>query len=187
MAMVSTILWRRLDQPGHDSARLTELPTGPIIEGTALFNHSGLPCRLDYRVVCDPEWRTVTARVVGWLGASPMEVDVAVAASRQWTLNGRRCAEVHGCDDIDLSFSPASNLLPIRRLRPATGAPVEVRAAWLAFPELELQPLDQTYERLGESEYRYTSDGGDFTAILETNPAGFVTYYPGLWRLERDR
>ena len=62
---------------------------------------------------------------------------------------------------------------------------MEVRAAWLAFPELELQPLDQTYERLGESEYRYTSDGGHFTAILETNAAGVVTYYPGLWRVEQ--
>lgn len=184
--MVSAILWRRLDQPGHDSARLTEAATGPIIEGTALFNHSGQPCRLEYRVVCDTEWRTMAARVAGWLGPRAVQTDVAVTASREWTLNGRHCADVRGCDDIDLSFSPATNLLPIRRLRPAIGAPVEVRAAWLAFPELELQPLDQIYERLGESKYRYTSHGGDFTAILEANAAGFVAYYPGLWRLEED-
>jgi hypothetical protein len=182
---MSAILWRRLDQPGHDSARLTENATGPIIEGTALFNHDGQPCRLDYHVLCDPEWRTVSARVTGWLGATPIAADVGVTASREWMLNGRHCPAVRGCDDVDLSFTPATNLLPIRRLRPASGVPVNVTAAWFSFPEMQIQPLEQTYERLGESKYRYTSQAGDFTAILETNAAGFVTYYPGLWRLEQ--
>ena len=187
MALTSAILWRRLDQPGHDSAWLIEGAAGSIIEGAAVFSHCGQPCRLDYRVVCDAGWRTRAARVRGWLGTTPVDVDVVVNGPREWMLNGRPCAEVFGCDDVDLSFSPATNVLPIRRLRPATGARLEVRAAWPLFPELELQPLDQTYERLGESQYRYTSHGGDFTAILETNAAGFVTYYPGLWLLEQDR
>ena len=73
-----------------------------------------------------------------------------------------------GCDDVDFSFTPATNLLPIRRLRLAEGARTGVRAAWLAFPALELEPLEQVYAHLDGGRYRYESEGG-FTADLE-NP-----------------
>jgi hypothetical protein len=84
----------------------------------------------------------------------------------------------------DLSFTPATNLLAIRRMRPAIGQRVAVRAAWLDFPLIALQPLEQIYERLTDTSWRYESGGGTFTARLETGAAGFVTEYPGLWQRE---
>jgi hypothetical protein len=135
-------------------------------------------------VVCDPAWRTVSARITGWLDMTPLDVAVGVDAGRRWTLDGRSCLALQGCDDIDLSFSPATNLLPLRRTRLGVGARVSVRAAWLRFPAVALESLDQTYERVSESRYRYESGGGSFVAMLETNTVGFVTHYPGLWQLE---
>ena len=48
---------------------------------------------------------------------------------------------------------------------------------------MTVERLDQTYERMSESTYRYQSGKGSF--ILDTNPVGFVTQYPGQWELER--
>jgi hypothetical protein len=180
----TSILWRRLDRPGHEAALLNEAPVGAVLEGTAVFSESGRPCRLDYRVVCDAAWRTVSGRITGWLDTTALDIAIDVDAARGWTINGRSCPDLRGCDDIDLSFSPATNLLPIRRLKLAVGAQASVRAAWLRFPAVTLESLDQTYERVSESRYRYESGGGSFVAMLETNAAGFVTRYPGLWQLE---
>jgi len=180
---VTAIVWRRLDQPGHDSARLTKMSSGVVLEGTTVFSESGRPCRLDYRVDCDPWFRTVSARVLGWLGAVSIELEITAAPERMWTLNGRPCPKVQGCEDLDLSFTPATNVLPIRRHRLAIGARASVRAAWLDFPNVALAPLEQVYERVAESRYRYESAGG-FKAMLETNGAGLVTHYPGLWQCE---
>ena len=91
---------------------------------------------------------------------------------------------MQGCEDVDLSFTPATNLLPIRRTGLAVGASAAVRAAWLGFPALTFEPLDQVYERVAECRYDYRSDGGAFRAILDTNRSGFVTEYSGLWRIE---
>ena len=121
---------------------------------------------------------------MGWLATTTVDIAVGVDAARGWTINGRSCPDLDGCDDIDLSFSPATNLLPIRRIRLATGAQASVRAAWLRFPALTLESLEQKYERLSESRYRYESGGGSFVAMLETNAVGFVTLFPGLWQLE---
>jgi hypothetical protein len=68
--------------------------------------------------------------------------------------------------------------------RLTVGAQASVRAAWLRLPALTLESLDQRYERLSESRYRYESGGGSFVGVLETNAVGFVTRYPGLWQLE---
>lgn len=180
----TSILWRRLDRPGHDSARLIERTAGAILEGTAVFSEAGLPCRLDYRIECDAAWRTQSAHVLGWLDATAIDFAIVADAARAWTVNGRPCPEVQGCEDVDLSFTPATNLLPIRRTGLAVGARAAVRAAWLGFPALTLEPLDQVYERVAECRYDYRSDGGAFRAILDTNRSGFVTEYSGLWRIE---
>jgi hypothetical protein len=86
--------------------------------------------------------------------------------------------------DIDLGFSPSTNLLPIRRLALNVGEEAEVRAAWLPFPSLVFEVLPQVYRREGERTYRYESRGGAFVRVLEVNAVGFVTSYPGLWQAE---
>lgn len=126
-----TLLWRRLDHPGHEAARLTQHESGWQLEGTAVFVHEQNPCCLAYQVLCDAAWQTVTGRVAGWVGDTAVAVEIAVDAERRWFLNGAECANVAGCVDLDLNFSPSTNLLPIRRLGLAAGQTVPVQAAWL--------------------------------------------------------
>ncbi len=180
----TAVLWRRLDQPGHDVVRVVEGPGGVVIEGTALFEEGGEPCRLDYRVLCDGQWRTRLATVSGWWGLDTVNLEIAVDAAGQWTLDGEPCPDLTGCVDVDLSFTPATNVLPIRRLALAEGARAEVRAAWLRFPECTLEPLDQVYARTADRQYHYETAGGDFTATLATDGHGVVVHYSGLWQRE---
>lgn len=180
-----SILWRRLDLPGHDSARLRQSDDGTWgLAGATVFTHEGRLCRLYYEVACDDAFRTTGARVSGWLGDDTVDVAIEARAGT-WRLNGREIPEVDGCVDVDLNFSPSTNLLPIRRLALAVGEEAEVRAAWLRFPGFTLEPLPQVYRRLSADEYQYESAGGAFVRDLEVNDAGFVTRYPGLFEAER--
>lgn len=178
------ILWRRLDLPGHEIGRLDPHEDGWKLSGTAVFSYERQPCRLEYLVLCDSCWRTNSAQVRGTIGEREVDLTVSSDAEREWRLNGAECPAVGGCTDIDLGFSPSTNLLPIRRLSLAVGEDAEVSAAWLPFPSLVLQHLAQVYRREGERTYRYESGGGSFVRILEVNAAGFVTSYPGVWEAE---
>ncbi len=180
MAVEETILWERLDRPGHESARLLRGDLEVVLEGSAVFGHQGAPCRLDYVVVADGRFRTSRATVRGWLGERAVEIEITAEAGR-WSVNGAACPEVEGTVDLDLNFSPSTNLLPIRRLGLDVGQESPVRAAWLRFPSFDLKPLEQEYRRIGPSRYRYRSEGG-FEAELEVRSSGFVTLYPGFAR-----
>jgi hypothetical protein len=166
-------LWRRLDQPGHDAARLVFHEPFWQLGGMAVFLHEGEACRMEYAVVCDAGWQTRHAWVAGWLGSRRIRLDVLVTADRHWHLDGRPCAEVDGCADVDLAFTPATNLLPIRRLSLAPGEQGAARAAWLSFPGFALEPLDQVYRRIGTTSYHYESGGGALGAERAVEPDGF--------------
>lgn len=180
---VSSILWRRLDQEGHEAARLIERPAAWYLEGTAVFASDERPCRLDYQIVIDQHWATQGATIQGWVGDTVIDLTIAVDPERRWSLNGSEAPAVQGCIDLDLNFSPATNLLPICRLALHNGQAAPVRAAWLRFPSFALEPLDQEYMRIDAGRYRYSSADGGFTADLAVRPDGFVTSYAGLWQM----
>ncbi len=43
-----------------------------------------------------------------------------------------------------------------------------------------VERLDQTYRRLDDRRYDYTSEGGDFRAVLDYDAAGLIVNYPGI-------
>lgn len=181
---VHTVLWRRLDQSGHEAARLVHHAPFWQLGGTAVFAEDRRTCRLEYQVVCDAGWRTLHAKVTGWIGSDPVKVEVYTDSARRWIINGRESPTVAGCVDFDLAFSPSTNTIPIRRLSLNPGERAEVRAAWLRFPALTLEPLVQSFARTGESSYHYEAFGGDFVTDLEVGATGFVLRYPPLWEGE---
>ncbi len=188
MELVRPILWRRLDVPGHDAACVREAEGGPELLGMAVFHEEGHPTALHYSVRCDAEWRTTEATVRGWCGARSVDLRFQRSPADGWTLNGAPCPAVTGCIDLDLNFTPATNLMPLRRLDLAVGQAAEVRSAWLEWPSALLAPLVQRYARRSVAEYDYEADlpGTDkFVAVLRVAPGGWVLDYGDLWQAER--
>jgi hypothetical protein len=180
------ILWRRLDQPGHDAATIELGTDGAVLSGMAAF-HEGGPTALAYVVNTGSSWVTTEGHVWGWRGREPIDLRLERDDAGTWTLNDARCPAVQGCIDLDLAFTPATNLLPLCRLALAVGQSAEVRSAWLEWPEIRLTPLVQRYDRRTETEYDYESDlpGGElFRGVLRVQPDGWVIDYAGLWQAE---
>jgi hypothetical protein len=182
--MSEIIFWRRLDIPGHEIGKLQPVDNGWELSGTALLSFQQNPSKLDYIIKCDVKWHTNAARINGSIAKKEIDITVRVDHDQKWYLNEVESPAVAGCIDIDLGFSPSTNLLPIRRLSLEVGQEAEVKAAWLPFPSLTFELLPQIYKRTGEHTYKYESRGGAFTRFLEVNRSGFVTDYPGIWVAE---
>jgi hypothetical protein len=176
--------WRRLDLPGLDEARLRREPESWHLEGHAEFVEDRNRWELGYSVACGPDWVTARGAVKGHSGRGAIEANVVRSATGGWTLNGAEVPGVAGCTDVDLAFTPATNLLSLRRLDLAVGQEAEVVAAWLTFPEFSLTPLRQLYRRTSQTTYDYSAPDLPFAGILTVNPDGFVLDYAGLWRAD---
>jgi hypothetical protein len=178
------VLWRRLDAPGSDACRLERSSAGWRLEGTAVFRRESDVAHLAYRVECRSDFLTQRGRVRGWIGAKPVEHVIVRTPSGVWTVNGDTVPGVEGCIDLDLGFTPATNLIPLRRLALDPGRAAEAPAAWLEASAGRLELLPQRYKRRSEATYWYEAPSVDYAALLEVAPSGFVLRYPGLWEAE---
>lgn len=182
--MRTSILWRSHLYSGHDYCTIQNVRDGWELSGTALLIIDNLPGRLDYVVHCDRGWKTSSASIEGYVRNKTIGIQVEVNDSRDWIINGRVQSDLRGCLDIDLAFTPATNTLPIRRLRLGAGDSMTTRAAWLKVPEFRFSALDQQYSQTSESEYLYQSPNNSYSALLSVNSAGFATSCPEMWDQE---
>jgi hypothetical protein len=154
------------------------------MDGVAVFVETGIPCRIEYEIRCDVQWTTRRCLLRGSIGARQVHLEIERSVIGEWSIGGMETAALRGCDDVDLGFSPVTNLLPIRRLGLPIGAHARVRAAWVRFPELTVEVLEQTYARVASERYQYESAGEAFRRELVVDAFGCVVDYPGLWRAE---
>ena len=178
---VTTLLWRRVDHPGFEHFRLAEEAGGPRLKGVVISKPTDTPLRVDYDIECSANWQTRRVLIVMEHGIHSERLNLTCDTQRRWRRDGVHVAALDGCEDVDLSVTPSTNTLPIRRLALATGERRAVTAAWIHFPQLVIEPLEQVYERIGDRLYRYSSGGGAFTAELLVDQLGLVMNYPPAW------
>ncbi len=177
------IQWKRIDQPASERATLAKLGDGWQLVGMVTGRDQAAgEYVLRYDVRVDDAWVTRSADVEGTLGEKPVQIRLTHDQSTGiWMRNGVAVPELEGCVDVDLGFTPATNTLPIRRLALEVGAAATVYAAWLRFPDLTMEVLEQRYIREEPYGYHYESGGGHFQADLEVNALGLVTRYGHYW------
>jgi len=181
--IVASMLWRRIDTPGHDACRLEKTPFGWSLHGAAVFRMAGEAANLSYSVNCDGDWKTVSGRIAGAVGERAVD-DLIVRENGGWRLNGDPAPGLEGLDDLDLSFTPATNVLQLRRVELPTGRRIRLPAAWFDLETRRLSELEQIYERRDALSLSYRAPGVGYEGLLELAPNGFIRRYPGLWEAE---
>jgi uncharacterized protein len=175
---MSTILWQDISNGALDRCRLDSTPSGLRLAGTVLTAAYGDPLVVRYLVVTDENG--LTRRVELDLDGSTPRVLLADGVGR-WHWDGvSELTDVAGALDVDLTVTPATNTLPIRRLGLEVGQAADLRMAWIQFPDLEVIPSEQRYERLTQDRWRFST--GDFQAELVVDRDGLVLDYGGLFR-----
>ena len=180
--LVGAGLWQWLQSPGLERFEFARTGDEWILRGTILTLAHDAAAEARYEIACDTLFQT--RRVNIYLRDSSSERSLKIDAQNgHWFENGRENQTVKGAVDIDLGWSPSTNTLPIRRLKLKIGeASGGFIAAWVRFPELTLQPLQQEYTRVAHRQYRYSSRGGAFEANLLVDDNDLVLDYEGFWQ-----
>jgi uncharacterized protein len=175
------VVWKNPSLNGTDYCALSRTVEGWLLKGTvvgALNGHQ--PILANYEIHCDENWITHRVQADRTIGTDVKTLSLNVESRGVWRSSGQEVLAVHGCDDVDLSITPATKTLPIRRLNLQVGSSESVISAWVQFPELSVQPLSQRYTRLAIDKYRYESNTG-LSAAIVVDELGLVITYPGGW------
>ena len=178
--MNTTILWHDRNTLGAERCILSSLEGGFRLAGTALCPTDGVPLQVAYTVDVDADWHTRQVVVHVDMPHHVADLTLSTDGAGTWWSQDQALPGVAGCLDVDLSITPATNTLPIRRLRQQPGEGVDIGVAWVAFPSLTIVRSEQRYECLAVGQYRFRS--GTYTADLVVDAEGLVHDYEGAWR-----
>jgi GNAT superfamily N-acetyltransferase len=152
---------------GPDRCELVDLPDGSVVRGDVGDTR--------YEVEVDADWRTRRAELTTADSRRRLTSD----GVGRWWHDGAEAERLAGCLDVDLEVTPATNLLPIRRLGLPIGGVAEPTAAWVRADARSIEPLEQCYERSGPSTWQYRA--GTLEATIEVDDEGLPVTYITSW------
>lgn len=194
--MLFSALWRRLDvSDGLVHGAVSELEPDPahphgglLLDGAAVVADDEGTWSTRHSVVTDRSWRTESV-FVEVLSADGLDrVELVAHPLGSWTLDGRDWPDLRGCTDVDLSVTPLTNLLPLRRAALEVGEETTADTAWLDLPSLAVHRVRQTYRRLPPepddgpdvARYSYSDPSfGSFAVLVDAS--GLALEYAGLF------
>ena len=184
--MERNIMWIPWAGPGLEHLHLLQNDDKIAADSIIIGVNDRTPFRLWYEMVCDANWRV---RELGLIHLSGKGKNIKVRSDGEghWTtISGEAISSLDGCIDVDISVTPFTNTLPIRRLALTSGQSAELLVAYITIPGIELRPERQRYTCLALNDhgglYRYESLASGFSAELPVDGDGLVMDYPGLFR-----
>ena len=193
--MERNIMWTPWSEPGLEHLRLLQVD-GTILADSFIVGVSNrMPFRLHYEITCDSNWKVKELDLTILSGNRESMKIQANGQSHWFTHAGDPIPSLDGCKDVDISATPFTNTLPIRRLELRPGQSAELLVAYVLIPEMELRTDRQRYTCLelnnSRGLYKYESLESDFSAELSVDRDGLVIDYPGLfksiWRSDVNR
>jgi uncharacterized protein len=135
-----------------------------------------------YKILCDAYWRVKKVEITE-IG-SDLTAELAGDGVGNWVDgSGAPQPQLGNAIDIDISITPFTNTLPIRRLNLQRGQSQEILAVYIRLPSIAITTDRQRYTCLEAGRrYRYESVDSDFTREIEVDAHGLVANYPGLFR-----
>jgi uncharacterized protein len=184
--MERNIMWTPWSEAGLEHLHLLQQDGNFLVDSVMIGVSNHIPFRLQYNIVCDSNWK-VKELGLTLLSGSGKSIKIQADGQGHWyTHIGDSVPSLEGCIDVDISATPFTNTLPIRRLALSPGQSAELLVAYVAIPEMELKPMSQRYTCLvlnaHEGLYGYESVVSGFSAELPVDSDGLVIDYPGLFK-----
>ncbi|KRE16047.1 hypothetical protein ASE66_09755 [Bosea sp. Root483D1] len=174
-----SVRWRALEGDGLEHLTLRTDTNGLRAEAALIGERDGQRYGATYRIDCDPDF-TVRA------------FDIAATDGRKLAMSRRgggwhdsergHLPTFDGCVDIDLSATPFTNTLPIRRCAWQAGQQRRIAMLFVPFDSFEPFVTEQVYTCFAPRLFRFETADGSFSAELPVDEDGLVIDYPSLFQ-----
>lgn len=178
---LQTMLWSDRSEPSFEYCTLSQSDDGFQLTGDVVMRVEQQPVYAHYEILANRDWHTQRVEVTLKTGNQAHHLLLHVDAEQRWWRGSEEITACRGAFDVDLSFSPSTNTLAMRRFALNVGESRTTTTAWVQLPDLSVGPFPQQYTRLSQNEYLFTSLMDDFRAEMLVDDLELVIDYEGLW------
>ena len=179
---MDAVRWQSWDGDGLEHCVCQQSANGMTLEGVVVGTRQGRYGGR-YLVRTDTEFRTREVRVE-YLGGPRLHVEADAEGHWQEVIGRTPIPGLDGCIDVDIGMTPATNMLPIRRLNLKARESRDILAAYIPLPnQVDGRFLPESAAQrytclIPKRRYLYEGMFRAFTAELEVDESGLVLDYP---------
>ncbi|MAC77655.1 MAG: hypothetical protein CML66_06285 [Rhodobacteraceae bacterium] len=178
--------WQDWNGRGLEHCLCRQDDDGLLLEGVVAGTRHGIYGG-HYIVRTDTDCRTRELRV-DYVGGPCLHMEADGEGTWHDLIGHRDVPALDGCIDVDIGITPATNTLPIKRLRLGAQESRDIAVAYVPLPDqidgaFLPRRAEQRYTCL-QPDRRYLYEGlfRGFTAELDIDAAGLVLDYPDTFR-----
>lgn len=172
------VRWRPLAGHGIEHLTLRATADGLRADSVVIGEHEGSPYGATYSILLDAGFAVQAFTILATDGRA---LALARKDGRWFDETGRHLPEFDNSPDIDLTGTPFTNTLPIRRESWEIGQRREFDMLFVPFDSFEPIVHGQVYTCLAPRLFRFEVADGSFTADLPLDEHGLVLDYPHLF------
>lgn len=176
-----TIVWQALSWPGivvHTHTVKRDI----FVKGVAVGRTDrGIPFAMEYNFVLAKEWDIREISIKSLL--DERVIKLASKGDQWYDGSGKHLVEFDGVELVDISISPFTNTLPIKRLQFEGEQPQKVDIIYFDENEFSLQLVQQIYSKVDERTYRYKDTVlPDFVSDITVDSEGLVINFQNMFK-----
>jgi hypothetical protein len=172
--------WESWEGDATEKITLRETKEGIFVE-SIITNRGQQSFTARYAIACDVSWRVRTFEIE--LTEQKKKLWLKSDGLGRWSDNSIAIVELNGAIDVDMTATPFTNTLPIRRLKLKENQTEEISVVYITVPELNVSAERQRYTCLiPNRRYRFEQIDTDFVREIETDANGLVLTYPGVFK-----
>lgn len=189
--MDRTVMWMQWNNLGMEQLHLKNNRANIAADGVVVGIKEGRPFRAHYQIDADQDWQ-VRQLKIQLLHPEGKTLSLQSDGEGRWwkereTQDERTpVSALEGCVDVDLSATPFTNTLAIRRLSLQPGDTCNLSVVYVAIPEMEVRSVPQRYTCLEINSqggiYKYEGLLRNFSVELLVDRDGLVIEYPKAFR-----
>lgn len=173
-------VWKNIECTGLEIAHIEMEEAGIKVCSTVMTLENHSPTCIEYTLRLNQNWEVENLEVSkkGQSGGLFLSVD----KEGNWFLNdGTNIPDLTGAVDVDLSCTPLTNSLPIKRMDwEQQVEPAQIDVVYIDHENLTYKKVTQSYKRIHKREdtqtFHYKS--GQFETVFTVDHEGFVLAYP---------
>jgi hypothetical protein len=141
-----------------------------------------VPVQVSYELIIDHNWY-ITSVAIEVEAEKRFNFFMERNNGKWYDQQGKYYPDLDNATDIDISLTPFTNTLPIKRLKLMEGKTAAITVVYFDLLNDTFIPMKQHYTNMGNYLYKYENIHTGFTSVIQTNEEGLVVDYPGIWQM----
>jgi hypothetical protein len=184
MDAITKLVWKGLEDATFEHCMVTRKPGQLEVQSKIEGPVNNVHTIVEYEVVLDATWTVHSVQVKMSAPDPAKSIKLTHNKFGEWVDDALHTRpDLDGCRDIDISLTPFTNSLPVKRLCFKPGESHEIQVLYFDLPAFDIRMQKQRYTFLNNNVFRFEALDTGYTNEITFNPAGFVQQYPDLFEL----